>query len=147
MGKETVADEARRLGAAVAVVDPDEGGGRGGDHLALVLQGVVGLDDCDGELAGGVGLKVHVPHQPIAAAEPTEAPLQRPHARSQHHRRRRRISRSPKVRSSSSPRSLVAPMIKRSGSFLRELGLWTAILEHGESGKRRKKGRKRNRGI
>ncbi|RRT64951.1 hypothetical protein B296_00027831 [Ensete ventricosum] len=86
MGKKAVADESRRLGAAVAIIDADVGGGRGGEHLALVLEGDVGLGDSDGELTGGMGFEFHVPQQPIAAAEPPEASLQRPQARAQHPR-------------------------------------------------------------
>lgn len=84
VGEQAVADEAWRLGSAVAVIDADEGGGRRGEHLALVLEGIVGLNDGDGELAVDMGLQVYVPHQAVAAADPPKAPLQRPQARAQH---------------------------------------------------------------
>ncbi|EHA8589869.1 hypothetical protein COCNU_scaffold012933G000060 [Cocos nucifera] len=37
----------------MAVVDADVGGRWGGEHLALVLEGIVCLDDGDGEVTGG----------------------------------------------------------------------------------------------
>lgn len=81
MGEEAGVDEAGGLRAAVAVVDADVGGRGGGDDLALVLEGRVGLDDGDGELTGGVGLEVKVPEEAVAATEAAEAP---PQTRSHH---------------------------------------------------------------
>lgn len=74
-GEEAVGDEAGGFGAAMAVVDADVRGGRRGEHLSLVLERGVGLDDGDGVVAGGVGLQVHVPHQPISAVAYSEAPF------------------------------------------------------------------------
>lgn len=78
MGEEAGSDEARGLGAAMAVVYPDEGGGGRGEDLSLVLERVVRLDHGDRELAHGVGLQVEVPQEPVPDPEPPEAPLQWP---------------------------------------------------------------------
>lgn len=83
--EEAGVDKSGSLGPAVAVVDADVGCGGRSENLALVLERVVGLDDGKGELAGGVGLEVHVPEQTVSATEPAETPLQRPEALTQHH--------------------------------------------------------------
>lgn len=56
MGEDAVIDESGGLGAAVAVEDAEVGGGGRGEHLPLILERVIGLDDGDGEVAGCVGL-------------------------------------------------------------------------------------------
>jgi hypothetical protein len=54
VGKQVVADELGGVGAAVTVLDADEGGGGASLDLAVVLEVLVGLDDGEGVLAGGV---------------------------------------------------------------------------------------------
>ena len=77
-------NKSRSFGAAVAVVDTDVGGGGRREHLTLILETRIGLNDGDGEVAGGVRLEVHVPHESIPAPSP-ETPLQRSaQARTQH---------------------------------------------------------------
>lgn len=68
-------DEAGGLGAAVSVVDTDVRDGGRSENLALVLvlEGVVGLDEGDREVARGVGLEVRVPEETIYTAEHAEA--------------------------------------------------------------------------
>lgn len=83
--EEAGVDKSGSLGSAVAVVDADVGCGGRSENLTLVLQRVVGLDDGKGEIAGGVGLEVHVPDEAVSATEPTETPLQRAEALTQHH--------------------------------------------------------------
>lgn len=60
-----VGDEAGGLGAAVAVVDADEGGGGAGLDLAVVLEHLVGLHDGEGEVAGRVAPEVPRPEQQV----------------------------------------------------------------------------------
>jgi hypothetical protein len=57
--------EARGLGAAVAVVDADEGGGSARLDLAVVLQHLVGLSDGKRELTRRVAPKVPRPEQVV----------------------------------------------------------------------------------
>jgi len=61
--RKVVGDEAGRLGAPVAVVDADEGGGGARLDLAVVLQHVVRLHDGEGELARRVPREVPRPQQ------------------------------------------------------------------------------------
>lgn len=83
--EEVVGDESGGFGTSMAVVDTDIRGGRRGEHLSLVLERRVGLDDGDGEVAGGVGLEIHVPHQSISTAVArSEAHLQWPTTQLQH---------------------------------------------------------------
>jgi hypothetical protein len=72
-GEEARVDEAGGVGPAVAVVDADEGGGGGDEHLRLVLERLVGLRHGDGVVAGGVRLEGHVPQQPVVGHAPSTA--------------------------------------------------------------------------
>lgn len=63
-------NESRSFGAAMPVVDTDVGGGRRREHLTLILERRIGLNDGDGEVPGGVRLEVHVPHESIPAPSP-----------------------------------------------------------------------------
>lgn len=64
--EQVITNITRTIGAAVAVVDSDEGAEGPGLDLALVLEDLVGLDDGHGEIAGG---------EPSDVAEPEEAVL------------------------------------------------------------------------
>lgn len=61
MAKEVIADVASGVGAAVAVVHPDEGAEGPGLDLALVLEHLVGLHDGHGEVTPGAPPQVPVP--------------------------------------------------------------------------------------
>lgn len=82
MVEHVVIDEPRRLRAAVAIIDADEGalraglghGERAGLHLALVLQQVVGLNHSHGELPSDQLAGVLIPQEPVLPAGDVGAP-------------------------------------------------------------------------
>lgn len=82
-GKQGASDEARRLGPAVAVVDPDVRARRGRQDLSLIFQRGIRLHGRDRVIPRSMRLQIDVPRQLVAAA-PAEAPLQAPVARSGH---------------------------------------------------------------
>lgn len=73
--EETLVDESRSFGSAVAVVDTDVGGGGRGEDLALIFETVIGLSDGDREVAGGVRLQVAMPKKSVATAAASEATI------------------------------------------------------------------------
>jgi len=68
MGEDAPVDEPRGLGPAVPVEDADERGGRGRQHLRLVLERLVRLRHGDGVVTGRVRLEGHIPHQSVRHA-------------------------------------------------------------------------------
>ncbi|KAL4301727.1 hypothetical protein GQ457_10G020400 [Hibiscus cannabinus] len=71
-------DKSGSFGAAMTIIDTDVGSKRRGKDLALIFEVVVRLHDGDGEITGGVGFKVSMPHENIAAGPHTEATFERP---------------------------------------------------------------------
>ena len=67
IAEQVVADIAGAIGAAVAVVDADEGAEAAGLDLALVLEDLVGLDDDHGGIAGSELSDVVEPEEAILA--------------------------------------------------------------------------------
>jgi len=65
MGEESGSEEPGGVGPAVSVVDADERGGRGGQHLRLVLHGQVGLRRCHRELPRRVRPQLRLPQHPV----------------------------------------------------------------------------------
>ena len=83
--EEMSVDKSRGFGATMTVINADISRRRRGKNLTLVLEAGIGLNNVNGEIAGGVRLQVHVPEQPIAAAPATATRLQRSTARPNHH--------------------------------------------------------------
>ena len=67
IAEQVIANVAGAIGAAVAVVDADEGAEGAGLDLALVLDDLVGLDDGHGEIAGGELSDVAEPEEAVLA--------------------------------------------------------------------------------
>ena len=62
--------ESGGFGAAMAIVDANEGRGGGREDLGLIFEGGIGLNNGHGEFAGSVGLQVHVPHEAVPPGAP-----------------------------------------------------------------------------
>ena len=67
IAEQVIANVAGAIGAAVAVVDADEGAEGAGLDLALVLDDLVGLDDGHGEIAGCKLSDVAEPEEAVLA--------------------------------------------------------------------------------
>lgn len=81
MTEEVIRDELGGIGPAMAVIDASKGGVRGRLDLGAILDGFVGLDDCDRELTDGMRVEVSGPKQRVVfILAHTGVPLDRAHA-------------------------------------------------------------------